>query len=643
MSLTAGSAFGKVVLPGTFSDNMILQQQRTMHIDGTARPSATVTITMGWQKQPVTAVAATDGKWSADITTPKGSQKAYSLTFDDGEKTRFKNVLIGEVWFCSGQSNMEMPVEGWGHVMNWEQEKANAHHPNIRLFQVEHTTALAPTLTVPQGYTHGWVDCSPETVGEFSSLAYFYARELTQRLKVPVGVINSSWGGTPAEAWTSHESLKTVQGFVERCNNIEATGFKADAIQKLYEGEQRAHMKKIEDLDAGLNGNFDKPLFAQADYDDSQWPSMKLPCYWENQYLNGFDGVVWFRKNIHVSTGQAGKAMSLDFGPIDDEDITYWDGEKVAQGWGYNQPRHYVIPAEKMTEGDHILCVRVTDTGGEGGIAGDVQQMTFAGDWKYKVGMDARLLPTAPTNPTSSWWPSTLYNAMVNPFLHYPIRGVIWYQGCANEDRPEQYEPLFQTLIHDWQRAFNQPELPFHFVQIANYLPHKDLQPESRWARLRESQRMATKIDGVEMVVNIDLGDAQDIHPKNKQEVGRRLAALSLATTYGQKMAAEAPGYSHMTIRANGNRHEVVCHFSMSKMAEPFLQSDDLPGFALQAADGSWHVAKAHTAGQTVVVSAADVPMPYAVSYGWADNPTCTLRTAGGFHVSPFISKQTRN
>lgn len=632
--LAASAAQAKVTLPGTFSDNMVLQQQRTFTVSGKARPGATVRINLGWQKSQVTATADAAGRWSTSITTPKGSKKAYTLTFDDGEATTFSNVLVGEVWFGSGQSNMEMPVEGWGHVMNWEQEKAAAHHPMIRLFQAKQVTALTPQDEVPLGYTNGWVECSPETVGEFSSLAYFYARELTQKLGVPVGVINSSWGGTPAEAWTSHEALKGVTGFEERLGRIEATGFKADAIQKMYDAEQAAHRQHIIDADCGIGASLATPVFAAPDFDDSRWATMQLPVYWESVGLDGFDGVVWFRKTIDVPADKAGQDFVLDFGPIDDEDITYWNGEKVAQGWGYNNPRHYVVPGRYVKAGRNVICVRVTDNGGEGGIAGTPDQMTLAGDWKYAIGFDGHTLPPSPTAPGSNWWPSALYNAMVHPFLHFPIRGVIWYQGCANEDRPEQYEPLFQTLIHDWQRAFNQPTLPFHFVQLANFHAPSDLQPDSKWARLRESQRMAKKIDGVEMMVNIDLGEAYDIHPKNKQEVARRLAALSLARTYGQKVAGEAPEFDHYTVCGN----VLTVHFRQSDIAEPFLADADVQGFTLQAPDGTWHKAQARTEGQTVVITSPEVAMPVAVRYGWADNPTCSLRTKSGFRVSPFRS-----
>lgn len=636
-SIICGSSFGKVTLPGTFSDNMILQQLSAVSVEGTARPNSTITISLGWQKAPVTAHADAQGRWTSSFKTPKGSMKDYTLTFSDGEETVLKNVAVGEVWFCSGQSNMEMPVEGWGHVKNWEEEKRIADHSAIRFFQVRQTTAFTPQTDVPLGYTQGWVKCSPETVGEFSSLAYFYARELTQKLGVPVGVINSSWGGTPAEAWTSHESLKNVTGYQERLARIEKTGFKEEGIRQLYDTERAEWMKLSEQADLGLQAG---KAWTKADYDDADWDLMPLPGYWEQSALPAFDGVVWLRRHVNLSADDICHDLQLNFGLIDDEDIIYWNGEEVAHGSGYNQPRHYTIPARVLREGDNVITIRVNDTGGEGGVGGAPADMNIngtyplAGKWMYRVGCDIRHLPAVPTSPGSSWYPSSLYNAMVHPFIDFPIRGVIWYQGCANVGRAKEYECLFQTLIHDWRRAFGNPNLPFHFVQLANYLAPKDVQPDSEWAALREAQRCATQMEGVEMMVNIDLGEAYDIHPKNKQEVGRRLAALSLAATYGKKQPGEAPAFSHATVDGTS----MVCHFTKSVIAEAFVQDADIKGFTLQGEDGKWYAAKARTEGETVVVTAPEVKVPVAVRYGWCDNPTCTLRTKNDFHVSPFRS-----
>ena len=635
--LGATHASAKVVMPGIFTDNMILQQQTEVMLHGTATPHSAVEVQVGWKKGTMTTQADKQGKWMLKVATPKASKRSYRISVSDGEPLLLNNVLIGEVWFCSGQSNMEMPVAGWGRVKNYEQEIKDATYPYIRIFQVKQTTAFTPQEQVPQGYTGGWQEVKPETIGEFSSLAYFYARELWQKMGIPVGVINSSWGGTPAEAWISHQTLKRVMGFGERLTQIEQTGFSTDGIHALYQQERAEWMRMAKDADAGLKNGWQNPA-----HDDASWKLMQLPGYWEEKGLVGFDGVVWYRKHVTLTAEQASKDLQLNFGLIDDEDVIYWNGVEAASGSGYNQPRHYTIPARLLKEGDNVITIRVNDTGGEGGVGGKASEMningniSLAGEWSYAIGCDAKTLPPATTSPGSSWFPSTLYNAMVHPFIQYPVQGVIWYQGCANVGRAEQYEALMKGLVDDWRRQFGRPDMPFHFVQLANYLDRQSIQPDSEWAELREAQRKATDIEGVEMMVNIDLGEAHDIHPKNKQEVARRLAALTLAKTYGKMKTGKAPAYQCCCQQGR----KMVLQFSQDAITAPLQANADIKGFAVKSMDGRWHPAHARTTGSyTVEVEAPQVEVPVAVSYGWADNPECTLQTAEGYHVSPFMTR----
>ena len=635
--LIALAVDAKIVMPGVFTDNMIVQQQSVLNLHGTATQMSSVEVNVGWMKKPLLTKADEQGRWSISVGTPKASRRAYQIVVSDGEAFTIDNVLVGEVWFCSGQSNMEMPLAGWGKVKDYEKEIAAAQYPYIRIYQVRQTTAFAPQTVVPQGYTQGWQEVKPETIGKFSSLAYFYARELWQKMGIPVGVINSSWGGTPAEAWISHDALKSVQGFQQRLEKIEQTGFASEDIYNMYRQEQEAWRALAAKADKGLSQHWES-----ADADDNQWSVMTLPGYWEQKGLKDFDGVVWYRRHVTLSAEEAKHDLQLNFGCIDDEDVVYWNGKEVAQGAGYNQPRHYTIPAAMLKEGDNVVAVRVNDTGGEGGIGGVAEDMningtrTIAGEWRYAIGCDARQLPPVPTAPGSSWFPSTLYNAMVYPFRDFPIKGVIWYQGCANVGRAVQYDALMKTLVSDWRRCFDNATMPFHFVQLANYLQHQDLQPQSEWAALRDAQRKTTNVEGVEMMVNIDLGEANDIHPKNKQEVGRRLAALTLAKTYGKLKYGKAPEYQGYKIEDR----KVVIGFAHDAITAPLEADADIKGFAVQSPDGRWHVATAKTAGAYAVeVAAAGVDVPVAVSYGWADNPVCTLKTAEGFHVGPFMTR----
>ena len=674
-SFCAAMAWADVTLPGWMTSNMVLQQRTKVHLQATAKKGATVKITPSWDKKTVKVVAdKATGAFEFDLQVPS-AEGPYTLTFDDGKKLVLENVMAGEVWFCSGQSNMEMPVKGWGQVNNYEQEVANATHPMVRLFQVERVVALSPQNNVPLGYTKGWVQCSPETVGEFSAAAYFFAREVSQKLGIAIGVVNSSWGGTPAESWVSLDRLQNVIGFQEHAKRTFATGFDEDKINQLYLDERAEWMQKVYGNDQGLeDGNIDKAVWAAADLNDSGWKQMAQPNLWgKTDELKEFDGIAWLRHTVEVPASLAGKDLKLDLGPIDDEDVTYWNGQRIGMGAGWMSNRNYTVPGKLVKAGKNVLAVRVTDTGGEGGFskvgvasAGSTT-ISLGGNWSWKKSLDMASIKTPtdmtePRSPSDSWYPSGLYNSMVAPFLSMPVRGFLWYQGCSNVGRAVQYESLFQALILDWQARFNKnsqvapfpkPEpqgnrrrwmqnteskaLPFYFVQLANYLQRKDLQPQSGWAALREVQRKAQKLDGVGMMVNIDIGMANDIHPKNKQEVGRRLALLALNRTYGREEACSAPEYLQMNVSDGKALLSFMPGFGNDMLAE----NSAITGFTVAGPDHQWHVAKAHTEGNgqfiwRVVVECPEVPHPVAVRYAWADNPECNLKTVSGLPVGPF-------
>jgi sialate O-acetylesterase len=616
------------------------------------------------------------GAFDFDLRVPAAGGP-YTLTFDDGKKTVLDNVMAGEVWFCSGQSNMEMPVKGWGQVNNWEQEVANANHPLVRLFQVDRAVAHTPQTRVPIGHTKGWAVCSPAMVEEFSACAYFFAREVSQKLGIAVGVVNSSWGGTPAESWTSHEALAEVTGFEDHQKRVFETGFDEEKIQQLYLAERAEWMKEIFGDDRGLkDGDLTQAPWAQGDFDDSKWQKMSQPIHWnQTPELKEFDGIVWLRRVIDIPTPLAVKDLKLELGPIDDEDCTYWNGTLVGTTTGWNISRHYTIPAHLLKPGRNILAVRIYDTSGDGGFCGDAKDfylksddttIPLTGDWSWQKSMSAAEVKAhsggvEPKKPNDSWYPANLFNAMVAPFLDMPVRGFTWYQGCSNVGRAVQYESLFQRMILDWQARFNRTSevgaypkpqqderrrgffgmqdskaIPFYFVQIANYRWEKDIQPESEWAAIREAQRKAMQLDGVGMMVNIDIGMAMDIHPKHKQEVGRRLALLALNRTYGREEACAAPEYYQMRV-SDG---KATLFFRPVQGSDALAENADIKGFTIAGPDHIWHVAKARVEGerfmQRVIVECPEVPYPVAVRYAWADNPPCNLKTISGLPVGPF-------
>ena len=672
------NASASVTLPGWMTSNMVLQQQSVMHLQAVAKKGATVKITTSWDNQTTKVQADKQtGAFAFDLRVPKAGGP-YTLTFDDGKKLVLDNVMAGEVWFCSGQSNMEMPLKGWGKVNNFEKEIADANHPLVRLFQVKKTVAHTPQTEVPFGYTNGWAVCSPETVEEFSATAYFFAREVSARLGIAVGVVNSSWGGTPAESWVSHEKLSGVTGFENYLKQIYQTRNDSAKIWATYYDEHAAWQKRVFGNDKGLvDADFNRAVWAAVDFDDSQWQRMKQPARWSTTELSDWDGLVWFRRTIDIPADWAGKDVKLSLGEVDDRDITYWNGEVVGTTGRWNAKRLYTIPGRLVKAGRNVITVRVYDTSGEGGFSGQAEmlkvqngaaEISLAGEWRYCKSMSAFDINShkeevEPCDPDDPWFPGNLYNAMVAPFLDMPIRGFLWYQGCSNVGRATQYESLFETLILDWQERFNRnakvtpypkpaPQqgdrrrgffpmqdskvLPFYFVQIANYLARKDIQPESEWAAIREAQRKALQLDGVGMAVNIDIGEANDIHPKNKQEVGRRLALLALNRTYGKEVICAAPEFYQMRVE----RGRAVLSLRPVWGSDALEDNDDIKGFIIAGPDHKWHKAKARTEGEgwrsRIVVESPEVPYPIAVRYAWADNPECNLRTQSGLPVGPF-------
>lgn len=623
----------KVTLPAFFTDNMVIQQNSILKLTGKAKANKKVTVKTNWNDNKFTAKSGTDGYFQIEVPTPAAGGP-YTLTISDGETLTLKNIMAGEVWFCSGQSNMEMPVAGWGKVMNYEQEVAEAKYPSIRLLQVKKTGACLPADDVEMNMG-GWQECSSSTVPEFSAISYFFARELWNKLNVPIGVIDCTWGGTPAEAWTSLGSIKQVTGFQNEVSKIVDSGFNKERLLSNFQQEMQEWQKLFFAKDAGLRNGL--PIWISSLQTDENWKVMELPGYWEGKGLDGMDGVVWFQREIEIPQNWEGKEVTLSLGMIDDEDITYYNGKEIAKGYGYTTPRRYTIPAELVKAGKGIITVRVFDTGGEGGIHGEKkdmfaeaggQRINLDGAWNYRIGTTLGELPPAPVSPESSNYPTALYNGMVHPFTTFPIKGVIWYQGEANVGRDKQYAPLFQALIADWRKQWN-INFPFYFVQLANYLKPQSVQPDSQWAALREAQAEALHIDNTGMVVAIDLGVPYDIHPKNKQEVARRFATLTLADTYHQG-EYQMPVYQ--TYKISGNK--LILTFNTEIQA----REKAIKGFILAGPDGVFHPATATLTGKaSITLESPDVVIPIAARYNWADCPDGNLYgTASGLPLVPF-------
>lgn len=627
----SGAVSAKVVLPPMFSDNMVLQQQSDAPIWGEAKPMKTVKITTSWDGKTYETQADKQGRWKLSVSTPEAGGP-YEITLTDGQKLVLKNVLIGEVWICSGQSNMEMPLKGWGKILDYEKEIAAANHPNIRLLHVEHVTATQPQTDIAIR-DNGWQVCYPLTIPEFSATAYFFGREISQTQNVPVGLIHTSWGGTNAESWISGKMLKEMPDFAKVVEEVKAmpdrNAMKAEYLKGLQAWENL--------VDDGFATG--KPVRAAASLDDAGWGNMTFPGMVEEQGLDGFDGLIWLRRTIDIPASWAGKKVQLSLGAIDDNDITYWNGREVGRTNGYSATRLYTVPAKLVKAGPLTLAVRVMDTGGGCGMIDDLylrsdngEQISLAGEWKYQVAADARKegLPPADMSENPNL-PTSLYNAMIHPLVPYGIRGAIWYQGENNASRAYQYRELFPLVIENWRKDWGQ-DFPFYFVQLANYMKTSPQPADSDWAELREAQTRTLSVANTGMAVIIDKGDANDIHPKDKQTVGHRLALAARAQTYGEQIPYSGPMYRSYQVAGD----KIILSFDHT---DGGLKSGDgkaLQGFAIAGRDHKFHWAKAEIEGDKIVVSSPDVPYPVAVRYAWANNPVCNLYNGAGLPASPF-------
>ncbi|HYW71813.1 MAG TPA: sialate O-acetylesterase [Pyrinomonadaceae bacterium] len=634
------AARAAVQVPAIIGDNMVLQAGMKVRIWGKANPGEHVTVRFNSQTGQATADGA--GHWQTFLG-PFKAGGPFELTIAGANTLTFKNILVGEVWVCSGQSNMEWPLV---NAKDGAKAVAAANYPEIHLFTVEKNTS-ATALNDVKGR---WVVTTPDTVGQFSAVGYFFGRALNQQLKTPVGLIHTSWGGTPAESWTSYEALAVNPDLKPIIDRYQESLKSLPERQKEYERVMARWEQNNIYLDPGNKG--EALGYAGASVNAADWKQMNLPQYFESAGLD-IDGAVWFRKQIEVPQGWAGKDLVLNLTPIDDCDTTYFNGTRVG-GIGretpdsYSKPRRYTVPAALVHAGRNVIAVRVFDSAGNGGFAGGGDMaigpagdknnvIGLEGSWDYKVELalppkspDWGSRPQAP-GPNNQNSPSVLYNAMLAPLTPYAIRGAIWYQGESNADRAYQYRTLFPLMIRNWRQAWNQGDFPFYFVQLANWQPRKPEPGESDWAELREAQSLTLREPQTGMAVIIDIGDTNDIHPRDKVDVGHRLAVWALARTYHQSLEYSGPLYDSFSLE--GDR--VRIHFTHAAGLKT-ADGQAPKAFAIAGADHKFYWAEARIDGETMVLSSAKVPKPVAARYAWADNPEVNLYNGANLPASPF-------
>ena len=623
-------------LHGLISDGAVLQASADVRIWGHAASGSSVSISPSWASAPVVTNASEDGTFEAVVRTPAAGGP-HTIVASDGRSTiEVGDVLVGEVWIASGQSNMEMPVAARGRfkgALNWRREVSGSHDPWLRVFDVPNRVSSVPV----QDVRGRWEAAGASTTGDFSATAYFFARHLREHLGVPVGIITADWGGTRAEAWMPDAALRGLRRVGEELLVVRAVanhpgGDEAASIEHL------AREQPLDDVDPGIREGWATPDFAVS----SEWEQVGQPGVWEDAGLPGFDGVVWLRRTVTIPDGWVGRDLSLRLGAIDDQDTTWVNGAHVGSTRGqdsWRRDRTYRVPASVVTSTNLSIAVRVVDTGGGGGLRaepgtmrlaqarGSDQTVSLDGPWFRRVAMSAEQLPTRAALHRNS--PTVLFNAMISAIRPYSCRGFVWYQGESNRAHADDYGDLMNRLIESWREAWGDGGMPFHFVQIA---PHDYDEPDDRTARLRDRQRLAVRLPETAMVVTADIGDANDIHPRDKRSVGERLALAALATTYARE---EVGALSPLPTGASRDGGDVVISFAHAGSLR--VRGAVRPvGFELQDSSGAWHEASALVDGVTVRVASEEVETVVGVRFLWSDTPFASLFNEHGLPASPF-------
>jgi sialate O-acetylesterase len=616
-------ASANVKLPLLFNDGMVLQREKPIPVWGWADVGEKIEIRLN--DQVVRTKTGKDGKWMVHLT-PEKAGGPYRMTVKGQNTVALNDVWIGEVWICSGQSNMEFSVN---KTMNAKGEIADADFPMIRQFLVEKDMSATPKEILKSGK---WEICSTATVGNFTAVGYFFTKKIYAELKIPIGLIHTSWGGTCVETWTSREAFEGDDGFKAMMAGIPIVDMDSMAANQL-----KSITDRIEKIQGTKIGADNETTFKHTAFDDGNWSEMEAPGLWENQQLSDLDGVVWMRKSITVSKEAANKEAVLELAKIDDHDVTYINGVQVGTTNRYDERRIYEIPSGVLKEGTNVIAVKITDYSGGGGIWGDAPDLKLtvqktviplAGQWKYHV-----VKIRSEVSPNS--YPSLLYNAMLNPLIPYAFRGVLWYQGEANVNRAEQYKKTFPLMIADWRNKWGQGDFPFYYVQLSSFDEFGgNSNKGSKWAELREAQAATLQVPNTGMCVTIDIGDARDIHPTNKQDVGKRLAAIALHNVYEKDIVFSGPTFNSMETKEN----RIVLAFE--NIGSGLRTSDKygyIKGFEIAGEDGQFHYAKAYIEGDGVIVHCDKVELPVAVRYGWSDDAgDCNLFNMENFPALPF-------
>lgn len=615
----------KVKLPVILSDGMVVQRDAPVRIWGWADAGETVEVR--FLKKSYSTVADSRGDWSVTLA-PSKAGGPHTLTVND---IRLRDVLVGDVWLCAGQSNMETTVY---RVMDLLAEDILSYeNTNIRHVKIQHDYSFhGPKDDVKPT---AWKPVTQEYVMDATAVPYYFARYIYEATGIPIGLVNTAVGGSPAQAWVSEQYLTDFPYYITDKKICEAEGY-IEAAQALQNALNRRHRQLLNDGDAGLKENWKDPA-----YGDSHWQTAQLFADWGSDDRGPINGSHWLRKDIEVPGHLAGKQAVLRLGCIVDSDSVFVNGV-FAGTTGYQYPpRIYTIPEGLLKEGGNNITIRLFSDNGKPHFVEDKpyklvfgqEEISLAGEWKHRVG--CRMLPL-PAGAGFQNKASVLYDAMITPLRNITFKGVLWYQGESNTGRPSEYYGLVTNLINNWRDLFGNPGLPFVIAQLPNFMRPRGYPSESGWAEVRDAQsRISRTLPNVGLSVNIDLGEWNDIHPLNKKDVGRRMALQAQRLVYGnRRITADGPVYeSH---RTEGNRMII----SFREGTNELHPVAELKGFAVAGADGKYKWANARVENNRVMVWNDEIPNPVKLRYAWADNPEgANLVNTAGLPASPFFAE----
>lgn len=622
-------------LPRLVSDGMVLQRNTKVKIWGWAAMYEKVSIRF----LDSTYQTATDsgGAWKIVLANlnPGGP---YTMQLFASDTITIRNILIGDVFLCSGQSNMETTMERVSPL--YPAEIARSENPNIRYFDVPDMY----NFNAPQNDLQGgvWKSPDPQSVLSFAAVPYFFAAEIYEKYKIPIGLINASLGGSPAEAWMSEDALKEFPAYYNEVQRFKDAALIA-AIENSDRIQSASWYNQLNKSDEGYkNVSWRKPELLDAD-----WLTMKIPDSWDEGGVGKMSGVVWFRKKIIVPKSMTGKPAILNLATIVDADSAFVNGVFVGSTSYRYPPRRYSVPSGILNEGENTIVVRVISTGREGGFIPDkpyqliVERDTIdlKGEWKYRIGT---VMPTLSGSSPIRWKPAGLYNAMIAPLHNVSIKGVLWYQGESNTDRPVEYRKLFPALIRDWRIKWDRTDLPFLYVQLPNFMePEKDPVDHS-WAWMREAQLQALSVPHTAMAVTVDIGEWNDVHPLNKKDVAKRLAFAALKIVYGENNVVHS-GPLYQSYEIKGNKVYLTFRSIGGGLA---ARDGTLKRFAIAGKDKKFVWANAKIEKNRIIVWSQKVKNPAAVRYAWGGNPEgANLYNKEGLPASPFRTDDwdTRN